>query len=449
MRIRSTYISQSGYTMSEENTQTKESAPKTETASRSFNSKSYMLGYLDINTLQPLSMGQPVKDLQSLFLTANKMVGIASYQESLKNDGNGLAIWQGKDADDAELIHFMFPWGWEACDTNVLSERVAQMWSLDENGHPMDSKPQSSVEPKNTESNPQRGRGMLKLRGSDTDADGDMNAFKFDVIKSSQHLKVMLSMEYTEDQADLIVKNKDIILKANWFDSLVGASKWADTAALDIAKGMALNSQSADVYPAIETLLWLREIFDTCRADKIAGSYTDKDDKAVMLSMFLNYMGIESESKKLSTYFPLSPSLEKRFHSDMIRQAVVNANVFLLRTVANVLGTHDNPDATIQSLLSLPKDNQVSLYRAGINTAMDNIKIAISDFRNLWLDSCTRYSPAQLAPSRSEFDKGNEDAKNRYLMARIAPIDFRIDPVFIDVLLNQYTGEKAAKRPKP
>lgn len=421
---------------------------------KSFHSKSYMLGYIRLDSLEATTMGQPIKDLQSLFLTANRLVGSDAYVESMKTDNTGLAIWQGTSGEDAEVIHFMFPWGWEACDIHVLKDRIQQMWDMDENGHPIPTHqpliPENTENQKQTEHTPQqKEHTMLKIKDNDEDMRSSPEQFKLEVIRAAQHMKVTLSMDFTNEQVDMLDKNVQFILSADWFKELVGNERWAETAAFDIAKGLAHIGMDAEKYPFTDRLEWLRSVLDTGRADQISERYSKKDTNAVILSMLLNYLSIEAESSKLMEYFPMKTISEHRMHHALVQQAVVNANVFLLRLVSSVIDAPTNPDHTLKSLKSLPQDTQVNMYRAGINTAMDNIRSAMVEFRMLWLNANVKYSPAQLAASRSEFDKGTDAIKERYIMTRITPIDFKIDPAFNDVLLNQYHGETATKRPKP
>ncbi len=96
--------------------------------------------------------------------------------------------------------------------------------------------------------------------------------------------------------------------------------------------------------------------------------------------MLLHYLSIEGESDKIRATFGIGEKVITRIHTHLIQQAVVNANVFILRAIETPANHKDDPEKVEKSLKSLPQDSQVSFYRAGINTAMDNIEISMRDF---------------------------------------------------------------------
>ncbi len=137
-----------------------------------------MLGYINLDTLTPSTLGQPTKDLQDVFSAANRLVGPNDLQ-SLKEDNLGLAMYQGSSKDDCDLIHFLFDSGWEACDLDTLKTRLAG-----------GDAPEMAHVPTRT-TNPVKATTDLRIKNEDNTSAFD---FKQDVIAYVQYLKFVLSL---------------------------------------------------------------------------------------------------------------------------------------------------------------------------------------------------------------------------------------------------------------
>jgi hypothetical protein len=391
---------------------------KKENASIStFRPKSYMLGYIQLDSLEPTTLGQPTKNLQDVFAAANRLTS-SNDVEDLKKDNLGLAMYQGSSIDDCELIHFLFDSGWEACDKETLKLRLAG-----------GAAPDMPHIPKNTENTTNNAK-TLRLPKEDNMSVMD---FKQDAIVAAQRLKFDLSLACPVDMLDTISADIDYVKKQDWFQEIVGKNRWSDTAAFDIVRNVAQNGRRATDYPFADIIQTLRYDMETGHAENITGHYTEKENNQVVLSMLLNYIAVDGASDKIKRALSIPTTTMERINSVLIQQAVVNANVFLLRVVDNAAKHNGNPEKVEKSLKSLPQDNQVSLYRAGINTAMNNIELAFQEF-NMRLVSL---SQAQKDKVLNSFQPLAHDAKVNFILGHLDTIDFAIDPAFNDLLLSK------------
>ena len=398
---------------------------KKENASAStFRPKSYMLGYIKLDTLEPNSLGKATQDLQNVFATANRMVGSKDF-ESLKADNLGLAMYQGSSMDDCELIHFMFDSGWEACDLETLKTRLAGNQTPETAHIPVIAKPNTAP---------------LRIKDDDTMSSGA--DFKAKALAVAQRLKFDLSLSCPVTMLDYISSDIDFVKDQDWFQELVGKNKWSDTAAFDIVRNLSKNSLRATEYPFDKIISDLRTNMETGQSENITGHYTEKEKNQVVLSMLLNYLEIEGESLKTKKAMEISDITMSRINAHLVQQAVVNANVFLLRVVDTAAEHNGNPDKVEKSLKSLPQDTQVSFYRAGINTAMSNIELAYKEF-NGRLNALTKEQKDKV---QQTFQPLIHDAKVNFILGHLDTIDFAIDPAFNDLLLST---KKQSTRPKP